>query len=304
MEQVQLILGMPSSGKSTFIAALGEVLMSDDVESSFKTEFLDDAQKHMVALHDRWLTFQELDRTKTGQENWLSFHLIARDGTRALIQLPDLSGESIRDAVVTGLYPNELHDALADCNGILLFTKTSTKFDDVLLYEVSDLIQASPTETAAEPAAETTASSQPEDGKPTNDAKTPPVAPRFSAQDMPEQPKIVQLLQTVTDLRPAKRRRLAIILSAWDTVDDSVTPDEWFDQNRTMLAQYLESNESHWDVRVYGISAQGGSLPRDKKRLQKIIKPSERVSIVGHGALTHDLCAPIKWLMQNPSGPV
>lgn len=298
MEHVHLILGMPSSGKSTYIAALGEVLMSDDVPSSFKAEFLDDAQKHMVALHDRWLSFQELERTKTGHENWLSFNLIGQDGERALIQLPDLSGESLRDAVVTGIYPDELYSALASCHGILLFTKTSTKFDDVLLYDVADLLSADAGVTE-ESASVDKSTVVPEQQSGSSAART---AKKFSTHDMPEQPKLIQMLQTVTDFRPVKRRKLAVVLSAWDTVGAGQTPDAWFDANRSMLSQYLECNPAHWEVRVYGVSAQGGALPKDKQRLQTIIKPSERVSIAGHASEKHDLSAPLKWLMQISSG--
>lgn len=288
MEHVHLIVGMPSSGKSTFIAALGEVLISGDVLSTMSIEGLAESESHMVALHESWLSCKELDRTKnTGDENWLSFHVISgEDGIRSTIQLPDLSGELLRDAVVTGFYPETLHQALDDCDGILLFTNTNTRYDDILIPDFAELLSDE------SPAIEADA-----EGSIKNNDEKP-----FDPLEMPEQPKLVQLLQTITKINPFSHRRLAIILSAWDTVEQSRTPDDWFYENRSMLSQYLEFNPKHWDVRIYGVSAQGGALPDDKSKLQKILKASERVHIVGHEAAKHDLTAPIKWLMNIQSG--
>ncbi|MHA6889089.1 TRAFAC clade GTPase domain-containing protein [Ralstonia pseudosolanacearum] len=299
MEQLHLVLGMPSSGKSTFIAALGEVLLSNDVESSYKAEILDGAQGHMIALHERWQACEVLERTKGSQEEWISFRLVARGGDRALVRLPDLSGESIRDAVIAGLYPHELYDALAACGGVLLFTNTNAKFDDVLLSDVAELLTEEPVAKAAMPIPQEPIEASGLALRESNDVLARP----FLAQDMPEQSKVVQLLQTITDFRPVRRRRIAIMLSAWDNVAQPTTPDEWLYENRAMLSQYLEHNDSSWEARVYGVSAQGGSLPQDKAKLQRIVKPSERVRIVGHGASVHDLCAPLTWLMQNQSEP-
>ena len=62
-----------------------------------------------------------------------------------------------------------------------------------------------------------------------------------------------------------------------------------------MLAQFLQHNPELWDLRVYGVSAQGGRLPQDRKRL-KSMNPAERIRIVGHHAKPHDLTAPLRWM--------
>lgn len=287
MEHTQLIVGMPSSGKSTFIAALGEVLLSGDINSKLTIKSLAKSESHMIALQERWLRFQVLGRT-SGDENWLSFHVTSDENSiNSTIYLPDLSGESLRDAVVTGVYPEKLHHALDNCDGILLFTNTITRHDDVPITAFSDILS---TETST---INTKAESEIEEnnGKP------------FDPFEMPEQPKLVQLLQTIARLNSSHQRRLVVMVSAWDTVvEQGKTPDEWFYENRSMLSQYLHFNPKLWDVRIYGVSAQGGVLPRDKEILQDILKPSERVFIVGHDTAKHDLTAPIKWLMDGQSG--
>ncbi|MGZ8181388.1 MAG: TRAFAC clade GTPase domain-containing protein [Methylobacter sp.] len=286
MEHMQLIVGMPSSGKSTFIAALGEVLISGDIKSKLTIKSLAINESHMTALQERWLTFQVLGRTSNVDENWLSFHVAGENNISSTIHLPDLSGEELRDAVVTGVYPDKLHQALNNCDGILLFTNANTRHDDVPITAFADILNNETTSinTKAEVEAEDN------NGKP------------FDPIDMPEQPKLVQLLQTIARLNSSRQRRLAVMVSAWDMeVDQGKTPDEWFYENRSMLSQYLQFNPKLWDVRIYGVSAQGGVLPRDKERLQDILKPSERVLIVGHEAAEHDLTAPINWLMSGRS---
>ncbi|UOA07354.1 hypothetical protein [Methylobacter sp. S3L5C] len=287
MEHTQLIVGMPSSGKSTFIAAFGEVLLSDDIKSKLTIKSLAESESHMISLQEHWLTFQVLDRTSNGDENWLSFHVIGENNISSTIHLPDLSGESLRDAVVTGVYPEKLHQALNNCDGILLFTNAITRHDDVPITAFSDILS---TETST---INTKAESEIEDnnGKP------------FDPFEMPEQPKLVQLLQTIARLNFSHQRRLVVMVSAWDTVvEQEKTPDEWFYENRSMLSQYLQFNPKQWNIRIYGVSAQGGVLPGDKEILQNILKPSERVLIVGHEAAVHDLTAPIKWLLDGQSG--
>jgi len=83
--------------------------------------------------------------------------------------------------------------------------------------------------------------------------------------------------------------------------DPDVTPDYWLKTRRPMLAQFLETNDDIWELRVYGVSAQGGRLPQDKEALEKIRRPSERIRIAGHDAGAHDISAPLRWLLHSPN---
>jgi hypothetical protein len=86
------------------------------------------------------------------------------------------------------------------------------------------------------------------------------------------------------------------MVSAWDVLPTDTTPSDWLAENRPMLDQFLANNSELWDVRVYGVSAQGGRLPSERQRLARIKIPSERIRVVGHGAQQHDLTSPIRWL--------
>lgn len=307
MTRDNLILGMPASGKSTFIAALSYILFSDEVDTTLISELTDD-ETYISALQERWLRYEKLNHTPTAGEMWISFNLSTRDGQKKItLELPDFSGESLKSAVVTGLYPTNLADALRESKGIFLFTSATAKDNDVLL---SDYLNFLSEDNLIDKQGDGVNSGQIEvevgskneggTGTPSTQAtSTKKKELVFDPMEMPEQSKIVQLLQTISSF-DSKIRKLVIMISAWDVVSssgtDSIEPIVWLKNNRTMLWQYLQYSDVSWDVRVYGVSAQGGELPQDKAKLVKILRPSERVKLVGHGANPHDLTEPLNWM--------
>jgi len=184
-------------------------------------------------------------------------------------------------------------DVISTIDGIALFTNADRGHDDDLIDDLSEIVSllgddgsdSAETSVGGDSARSTSLSVS--DGMP------------FNPEDMPEEAQVVEFLQCI-NRRPllARRRRIAVIVSAWDVVENGgQSPDQWFYDNRPMLSQYLKFNSDLWDLRIYGVSAQGGNLPRDKVALQEIIKPTHRIKIEGHHARPHDLSAPIGWLM-------
>ena len=90
-----------------------------------------------------------------------------------------------------------------------------------------------------------------------------------------------------------------MVASAWDLIagDVDMTPEKWIGAKRPMLNEFLTYNADMWELPIYGISAQGGSLPQRRAEFEKMLNQSERVRVVGHGAGKHDLTAPLRWLM-------
>ena len=128
--------------------------------------------------------------------------------------------------------------------------------------------------------------------------------PRLS----PTQVQLVDLLQLFRmpplDVGP---RRLAIVLSAWDTVrDEGLTPIDFLRSRLPLLNQYLRRGADDWTWRIYGLSAQGGTYDKledsaervpEAEELRKLDRPSKRIQLVGPVAETHDLTEPLAWLM-------
>lgn len=302
MTQKLVIAGMPGSGKSTFIIALRHLLISQDVATQLRASRLSVSEKHLNTLEQKWLACEPLKRTEQLEEEWVSF-LVVKDGDsrEAQILLPDFSGEAFRRPAATGNCSTETARMLAELDGMLLFTNADRGADDVRLEALQDML-ADGAADAGEDASdsgnaldETTSSNGESADLSASEHSVP-----FDPINMPEEPLVVELLQ-ILNRRPRlpAKRSLAVIVSAWDEVEDSgVTPTQWLELHRPMLWQYLENNADLWEIRVYGVSAQGGKLPEEKAALQAKV-PGQRVQIVGHGAHPHDLTAPIDWLMTS-----
>ncbi|WP_343724063.1 hypothetical protein [Herbaspirillum huttiense] len=281
----QLIAGMPNSGKSTFIAALRHLLLAKQVDSKLEITELSDEEGHLSRLEEKWLACETIDRTKPATEGWVQLKIMDTETKIASeLSIPDLRGEAFEQPACMGKCHPDLLRALQESDGLLLFSNADRNDDNLLIEDLQDMF--------------------PPEGDEGDDdgALIEPTLP-FRAENMPEEVKIIEFLQVANRRpRPAKKRRIAVLISAWDVVSEqnSDTPPEiWFAENRPMLSQFLEANSELWDAKIYGVSALGGRLPRDKELLERIKHPSERIRIVGHGALPHDLSAPLHWLISS-----
>ncbi len=275
-----LVAGMPNSGKSTFIGALRHVLVAQDIPSALELTNLSSNETHLNKLENDWLDGTKVPRTQSSTETWVEFKLRDNEtGNSVTLALPDLRGESFEQPATLGRCDDELLAEIVAADGLMLFTNADREDDKLMISDVADILEGDP-----EP--------------------QPPVkAKKFDPREMPEEAKIVELLQYVNRApRYGKRRRLALLISAWDVVETSLKdePDAWLASNCAMLEQFLRYNADLWEVRVYGVSAQGGKLPRDRERLLKITKPSERIRIKGYGAHAHDITSPLRWLISGP----
>jgi hypothetical protein len=283
-----MIAGMPASGKSTFIAALRHVLLSGDTSSALVMARLADDERHLNRLQDRWLASETFERTREASEAWVRFHVTDRKtSATAEIVMPDLRGEVFERPAALGNCARDVFQGLTSSSGLLLFTNANRPDDANLKSDTGDLLDDEP----------------PEPPEPASVSGDPPAPPTFQADLMPEEAKLVELLQAVNRRpQPKRRRRLGLAVSAWDVVVEGGgdrSPAEWLATSRPMLWQYVQNNPDLWDVRAYGVSAQGGQLPRDRERLQAIENASERIIVIGHGAAPHDPTAPVAWLMAS-----
>lgn len=305
-----LVAGIPSSGKSTYIAAMRHVLLSDETESQLVMSKLAHDERHLNTLQDRWLALETFERTRETSEAWATVHVRTRAmDVEAELILPDLRGELFEAPAAIGKCLRTITDALSEADGVLLFTNAEKPDDDHLISDYGDVddedepdVQAQTEPLSATPSGSPAPGQLEGDGGIESEEMNAGRI-RFQPDRMPEEAKIVELLQFANRRpRARRRRRLGVIISAWDAVlegGDERPPAQWFAEERPMLSQFLRYNADAWEVRFYGVSAQGGQLPRDAARLQALENASERVIMVGPDAPRHDPTAPVAWLING-----
>ena len=279
-----VIVGLPASGKTTFLAALWHLVTAREVPTYLRFERLGTGEvSHLRAISSRWRAARIQDRTTLGRNPLVSMNLIDSAGTSVRVTFPDVAGEAYRL-----MWENR------SCESAIA---QYLEADSVLLFVHSDTIEA-PAWVIDEMALSDALGAPVDDG--------PPVP--WSPSDAPTQVQLVDLLQLLhrppLDVGP---RRLAIMLSAWDKASgEGRSPQAYLEEKLPLLFQYLQCHRGVWTFRVYGLSAQGGdyddatgdaAADSEAEQLRMLDRPSERILLV-HGDIPgHDLTAPLAWLV-------
>ena len=280
-----LLVGLPASGKTTFIAALWHVIASQDVEGALGLEVLDAPVDHLNALRGRWLRFEETSRTSISAEEISTIKIGVSDGSSATeIVIPDLAGESIQRGLIERQWAAGFARLVRDSTGVLLFIHPEKLSES---WSIGDAI-----EIAGEEERPYLASGPSEESAATD----------WSPDAIETQVMLVDLLQLLCCHIEKERFRLAVIVSAWDLVVSQELPLEWLAKELPLLDQFLTNSHSRLDSRVYGVSAQGGELPRDFDSLSAYEKASDRIQVVLDGLPSHDITAPIRWALNVDRG--
>lgn len=270
------ILGLPRSGKTTFLAALWHLIDAGEVDSKLVLDKLVGDHKYLNGIVEAWRRCEEVPRTPRAGEMNVSMQVHEpMTGRRIVLQFPDLSGESFEDQFASRTCRPEYVEGFTRDGGILLFVNADRPLDGITLLDLQPAIVGDV------------------------DSQSTAAAREWTPELAPEQVRLVEVLQFLQ--RPPfihRQRRLAVCVSAWDVIaDPRPSPDEWLAREMPLLGQFLRNNPESFSVRVYGISAQGGDVRGIEKRSELALQtPSQRIQCVGHHADPHDLTAPLVWL--------
>lgn len=273
--QYHSILGLPRSGKTTFLAAIWHLLDAGEVTTKLVLDKLVGDHTYLNTIVDAWRRCEEVPRTSMGAETKVTIHVHATDsGQKIVLGFPDLSGESFKEQFTARACTSDYVAGFEGTGGILLFVNANRRTDGMTLADIGPAIAGAE-----------------ETPEPHGDKE-------WSAEFVPEQVHLVDLLQFLLRSPFARRqRRLAVVVSAWDAVlEPKPTPEQWLTRELPFLDQFLANNPESFEVRVYGVSAQGGDVAGDQRT--KLVRqiPSRRIQCVGPGANAHDLTAPLLWL--------
>lgn len=284
-ERSIVIIGLPESGKTTFLAALWHLITDQDGDTALRFHKLYAGDMaHLNRIAERWREAKEQDRTGVTGHRLVSMNLRDGNGIPVRVTFPDVPGEAYRRMWEDRDCDPEITDIL-NAEGVLLFIHS----DSIVApsWVVDEVALAKKL------------------GFEVPEGKEVPWHPRLA----PTQVQVVDLLQLLRqpplDIGP---RRLAIMLSAWDKGrGEGLSPNDYLDNKLPLLGQYLRQDADGWTWRIYGISAQGGDYdpvepnkePKPQaEELRNLDRASTRIRLVNGSTESHDLTEPLAWLMQ------
>ena len=283
-ERSVVIIGLPASGKTTYLAALWHLIFSREVNTKLVFRDLREGEfSHLNAIAKRWRNAVVQERTAVAGNRLVSMNLLDVKGQAVRVTFPDLPGETF-----TRMWTDRSCDPQ---------TADALKGGHVLLFVHADTIRT-PSWIVDEVEISKEAGLTGPDGE--NRLWDPILAPT--------QVQLVDLLQLLRlpplDLGP---RRLAVMLTAWDKArGERLVPERYLKVKLPLLYQYLLCSVDDWTWRVYGLSAQGGEYDNAEKDVAKrdpkvedlrnLDLPSKRIQLVGPEWETHDLTDPLAWL--------
>ena len=290
-------VGLPETGKTTFLAALWHVTESEDIQGSLRLEKISDEAKHLNNIRNEWLSLQRVTRTIPGQEQSVSLWLRDEKGEIGEIAFPDLSGEEFQQAWKGRRWPRSYDELIAGARGLLLFIHPDTVKEPISIADLQKLADAAFPEDAASDANEAILRDSDKTVEPTEE---------WDAEKAPTQVQLVELLQFVHESSKSDFPiRLAVVISAWDVVADKYGDryagesgaERWLRDRLPYLDQFFRANAEFLIVRIYGVSAQGGDLSADREALQRFERTSERILTEGPDCIPHDISEPIRWCL-------
>ncbi len=274
-----LLIGLPKTGKTTFLAALWHVVDSGVVPDSMKVTELHGNREYLNEIRGDWLSCQELSRTLIGSEEFVSMRLAeSNSGTVIELTIPDLSGEVFSQQWERRQWTAQYSQIIRESTGALLFVHPEKVIEPLRIDQADALV----------------AEIEGEDDSRATDTEWI----SWDASLAPTQVKLVELLQFMDHEDAVSLPfRISVIVSAWDLLaSQGISPEDWIKERLPLLYQFLASNSDKFPSKIYGVSAQGGDLSKNKAELLSRNPPSERVQVIDGGAVSHDLTVPIKWL--------
>ena len=303
-----VIVGLPGSGKTTFLAALWHLVESGEEACRLHLSSYKGDLAYLNLIAEAWRTFQPVPRTSQVGDVDVVIELIDREtSAKATAFFPDLGGETFDTQVEARRCRPELIDRVAADDGVLLFISADVKGNALSIVEFNARMPSAADEPEGKQAADNVPDHPADVGAPPDanggDGGRPMQSPpEWEPKLLPPQVRVVQLLTDMlrTPFTP-RRRRLVVLVSAWDLAQRMrLQPAQWLAVQMPLVDQFLRTNGGSFEYCVYGVSAQGVNLTDGAAvgRAARLV-PSRRILILGPEGEGHDLTAPLVWLMSE-----
>jgi hypothetical protein len=277
------IVGLPSSGKTTLLAALWHMVREQGSTTALSFDGLSHGNyEHLNALAKRWRSGKIQQRTQVSGARDVMMRLRDAAGQKVEVSFPDLPGEDFSHMWERRELDKGMLETLTAPALVLLINGDTIRMPAWVVERMAltKKLRIAP-------------------------PKGDPI--EWSADVAPTQVKIVDLLQILMsgDL-DIGARRLALLISAWDKVEgEELTPAEILKGKLPLLSQYLHNGRDPWTWHVWGLSAQGGVYEDPEKdesfaetnKLRDLERPSDRIKVVDENTVSSDITKPLEWLI-------
>lgn len=274
-----LFIGLPGSGKTTFLAALWHVLSDRSSATTLRLTKSSRERTYLNQLTQEWRECSQVPRTNLQNDQVVVLHLDGEGFGSFDLSIPDLAGEAFKQQLTDRRMSRE-HD---------LFVQEAT---GVMLFLHPDVQKGMQLTVARRLEAELTGSQKEEATTASTEENT------WSPDMLPTQVKLVELVQFLLERRQ-RRLRVAVVVSAWDLVNHRRTPHEFVERDLPLLHQFLGSNDDLIEHTVFGVSAQGGDITDEKQKqtLLELDDALERIKVQQDQQTSQDITKPIAWLL-------
>jgi len=278
-------IGFPRTGKSTYLGAIWQIAQDPSQSDIFEADFSGD-RSHVQQLGEAVARGEEVAHTEVDSDDWMRLRL-GFVGLGAIdVNIPDLSGESVRLLVEDRVLHPLLSSALASAQALAIFVhpeKVELPMTIAMAQEI--LARHLPAEAAQSQAVERLE---------TDEITIPPFEAKKSCTAAKYLDALENVVQLLSDRWPV---RVALIISAWDSVDqpDVITPSQWLIHNAPALHGFVTQNPDMVTAQVFAVSAQGAPVPMDAETRRALGPVSERAYSRGSTGQRLSLAAPLRW---------
>lgn len=269
-----VLAGVPHTGKTTYLALLYLAIVRSEHAQIQLGGFKDD-REYLNEISGRLQRCEQAGHTEVGRQSGLKLSVVLPDGSDAVLEAPDLSGETWEEALVERTWSLDLDTKVQQASGLCLFIHAGEFQIDPTIAEI---------EVAASALAEEIESMEADN------------AEHFEPNRLATQVCIVDLIQLVCEERGRRPANVSIIVSAFDLLPIGSEPSSWLSLNAPLVDQYLDSNKDWLNVEVFGLSAQGGRFddPADRALLLEA-DPLHRASLTRGDGSPVDFDMPVLW---------
>ncbi len=276
-----LFIGLPGSGKTTFLAALWHVLSDRSSTTALKLTKLSGDRTYLNQITKEWRECSQVPRTNLQTEQVVVLHLDGEGFGTFDLSIPDLAGEAFKQQL-TDRRISRHHDAFVqEATGVMLFLHPDVQKGT----QLTAARQLEATITGSQKAEASSSSSS--------------VPSAWSPEMLPHQAKLVELLQFLLE-RTQRKLRVAVVVSAWDLVESlGKAPHAFISRELPLLQQFLEANDELLEHAVFGVSAQGGDITvaSEKQSLLEFDDALKRIKVRQGEDTGQDITKPIAWLL-------